>query len=170
MKHRYRIAIASLILGTAGAVMAQDPGQTPSAPAAQTPAPAQPAATASPSPTTAAEPRVSTSPAPTAAAKPATGGGKRFRTVDKMVLDPTAVTGNRELPKVLYIVPWKKSDLGDLVGKPMNSLVDEVLAPVDRDVFKRQLRYYGALQPDRPNTPQAAGSKPQSEPENKPEK
>jgi hypothetical protein len=49
---------------------------------------------------------------------------------------------------VLYIVPWKRSDLGDLVGKPVNSLLDEVLAPVDRDVFKRQNRYYDALKPD----------------------
>jgi hypothetical protein len=45
-------------------------------------------------------------------------------------------------------VPWKRSDLGDLVGKPVNSLLDEVLQPVDRDVFKRQNRYYDALKPD----------------------
>jgi len=49
---------------------------------------------------------------------------------------------------VLYIVPWKRSDLGDLVGKPVNSLLDEVLAPVDRDVFKRENRYYRALMPE----------------------
>ena len=77
-----------------------------------------------------------------------------------MELDATSVTGNRELPKVLYIVPWKKADLGDLVGKPMNSLVDEILAPVDRDVFKRQLRYNGALQPDKPAPTPATESKP----------
>jgi hypothetical protein len=41
-----------------------------------------------------------------------------------------------------------RSDLGDLVGKPVNSLLDEVLTPVDRDVFKRQNRYYDALKPD----------------------
>jgi hypothetical protein len=46
---------------------------------------------------------------------------------------------------VLYIVPWKRADLGDLVGKPVNSLLDEVLTPVDRDVFKRENRYYRAL-------------------------
>jgi hypothetical protein len=51
------------------------------------------------------------------------------------------------LPKVLYIVPWKRSDLGDLVGKPVNSLLDEVLTPVDRDVFQRVNRYYRALTP-----------------------
>jgi hypothetical protein len=46
--------------------------------------------------------------------------------------------------------------LGDLVGKPVNSLLDEVLTPVDRDVFKRQNRYYDALKPDDAN--QAAGA------------
>ncbi len=72
-------------------------------------------------------------------------GGKAH---DSIELDTTQITGNRELPKVLYIVPWKRSDLGDLVGKPVNSLLDEVLTPVDRDVFKRQNRYYDALKPD----------------------
>ena len=83
----------------------------------------------------------------TAAAAPKTGAsaGKAH---DSLELDTTQITGNRELPKVLYIVPWKRSDLGDLVGKPVNSLLDEVLAPVDRDVFKRQNRYYDALKPD----------------------
>jgi hypothetical protein len=49
------------------------------------------------------------------------------------------------LPKVLYIVPWKKSDLGDLVGRPVNTLLDEVLAPVDPAVFERHLSYYESL-------------------------
>jgi hypothetical protein len=80
-----------------------------------------------------------------AAAPLRTGSGKAL---DRLELDTTQITGNRELPKVLYIVPWKRSDLGDLVGKPPNSLLDEVLAPVDRDVFKRENRYYSALKPD----------------------
>lgn len=74
---------------------------------------------------------------------------------DHLTLDTTDITGNRELPKVMYIVPWKHADLGDLGGKPMNSLVDEVLEPIDRDVFRRQTRYYDALKPD---APQASGS------------
>ena len=36
----------------------------------------------------------------------------------------------------------------DLVGRPVNSLLDEVLEPVDRDVFRRQNRYFEALQPN----------------------
>lgn len=64
---------------------------------------------------------------------------------DRLQLDTTVVTGNRELPKVLYIVPWKKSDLGDLPAQPFNTLLDEALTPVDRDVFRREVTYYGAL-------------------------
>ena len=88
----------------------------------------------------------STAKAPTAAAtKTTTGGSKSGKAMDRIELDETQITGNRELPKVLYIVPWKRSELGDLVGKPVNSLLDEVLQPVDRDVFKRENRYYRAL-------------------------
>ncbi len=60
---------------------------------------------------------------------------------DKAELDRTPIIGNRELPKVLYIVPWKKPIPGDLSGKPPISVLDEALAPVDRDVFRREVRY-----------------------------
>jgi len=98
-----------------------------------------------------------TAKAGTAGAVPKSGAGAG-KAHDRIELDTTDITGNRELPKVLYIVPWKRSDLGDLVGKPVNSLVDEVLAPVDRDVFKRQNRYYDALKPD--GAAQASGAAP----------
>ena len=64
---------------------------------------------------------------------------------DRLELDATSIRGNQELPKVLYIVPWQDPELGDLVGKPVNSLVDEILAPVDREVFRRQIRYFDQL-------------------------
>jgi len=66
-------------------------------------------------------------------------------TMDHLELDPTSITGNRELPKVMVIVPWKRADLGDLEGRPANSLLNEVLEPVDRDVFRREMRYFDAL-------------------------
>jgi hypothetical protein len=87
----------------------------------------------------------------TAAAKSgvaANSGAKGGKAEDRLQLDTTQITGNQELPKVLYIVPWKRSDLGDMLGRPANSLLDEVLQPVDRDVFRRQNRYYDALKPD----------------------
>ena len=60
---------------------------------------------------------------------------------DKADIDRTQIIGNRELPKVLYIVPWKKPLPGDLSGRPLVSVLDEAMAPVDRDVFRRQVNY-----------------------------
>ena len=80
----------------------------------------------------------------------------------RLELDATEITGNRELPKVLYIVPWKRSDLGELVGRPVNSLLDEVLEPLDRDVFQRENRYYHGLQSGAGGAP-PAGSTPPAE-------
>ncbi|MEP7311343.1 MAG: hypothetical protein ABI859_02065 [Pseudomonadota bacterium] len=105
------------------------PARTPAARPADKPAPTVPA----------------TAPAAGKAA-PATGAARR--TQDRLELDTTQITGNRELPRVMYVVPWKRSDLGDLGGRPAHSLLDEVLTPVDRDVFLRQNRYYDALKPD----------------------
>lgn len=64
---------------------------------------------------------------------------------DRADLEGTSVIGNRELPKVLYIVPWKKPLVGDMIGRPVESILDETLAPVDRDVFRRQVAYHGSL-------------------------
>jgi hypothetical protein len=83
------------------------------------------------------------------AAPAASGSGQKGAPkTDRLDLGTATVTGDREQPKVMYIVPWKRSDIGDLAGKPMNSLVDEILAPVDRDVFKREVIYYHAVQDD----------------------
>jgi hypothetical protein len=101
--------------------------------------------------TEAGEPRVNTS---------AAGAAKTAKTPDRVDLDTTTVTGNRELPKVMYVVPWKKSDIGDLGGKPMNSLLDEVLAPVDRDVFRREVVYYQAVNSSAAQSGAAAAASP----------
>ena len=73
-------------------------------------------------------------PAPAPAPAPAA-------TQDRADIDRQQIIGNRELPKVLYIVPWKKPLPGDLAGRPNGSLLDEALAPIDRDVFRRQIQY-----------------------------
>ena len=65
--------------------------------------------------------------------------------MDEIDLGTSEVTGNQELPKVLYIVPWQKSEAGELVGKPVNTLLQEVLTPIDRSEFIRQVDYYGDL-------------------------
>ena len=65
--------------------------------------------------------------------------------MDEIDLGRTEITGNQELPKVLYIVPWQKSDPGNLTARPVNTLLDEVLAPIDRSEFIRQVEYYDEL-------------------------
>jgi hypothetical protein len=103
-------------------------------------------------------------PAMPAASAPAARDG-RFKTMDRLELDTTSITGNQELPKVMYVVPWKKAELGDLSGRPARSLIDEILAPVDRDVFRREVGYFetlseeiqgSAAQGENPVTPETA--------------
>ena len=103
-------------------------------PAVNVGAPASPAAPSVPA--------APAAPAPAPRAAAVSGGS---RAMDSLDLGTTSITGNQELPKVLYIVPWKRSDLGDLVGRPANTLLEEVLAPVDPEVFERQLEYYDTL-------------------------
>jgi len=79
-------------------------------------------------------------------------------TQDRADIDRTQIIGNRELPKVLYIVPWKKPVPGELSGRPVVSVLDEALAPIDRDVFRRQVRYDAMLAP--PSAAAAAAAKP----------
>ncbi len=72
-------------------------------------------------------------------------GGAEAWAADRADLEGTSIIGSRELPKVTYIVPWKKPLPGDLVGRPVQSLMDEALAPVDREVFRRQVEFHGLI-------------------------
>ena len=132
---------------------AGEPRADTSAPPADTPAPeAKPVKPSAQS--EAGEPRAGTAkatPRPGRTAAAATDGSGKPKGpggTDRLDLGTATVTGDREQPKVMYIVPWKRSDIGDLAGKPMNSLVDEILSPVDREVFKREVVYYKAVQSD----------------------
>lgn len=86
---------------------------------------------------------------------PATAG--RGGPPQELQLESTAITGSQELPKLLYIVPWKKSELGNQVGRPVNSLLNEVLSPVDRDEFRRHIKYYETLLGSQPEAAAPAG-------------
>ena len=77
---------------------------------------------------------------------------------DRAEIDRAQIIGNRELPKVLYIVPWKKPVPGDLSSRPLDSVLDEALAPVDRDVFRRQVRYDALIQSRTAEATGAAGN------------
>ena len=51
----------------------------------------------------------------------------------------TQVTGNQEQPKVLYIVPWQAPDGPDVLYRDISSRIDDLLEPLDRDSFRREL-------------------------------
>jgi hypothetical protein len=104
---------------------------------------------------------VKAKPAPAATARTAAGPSEvpaPAKVMDRLDLEATQVTGNRELPKVMVIVPWKHADVGAVAGRPANSLMDEVLKPLDRDVMRRELEYYGKVGA----TPSQSASKPEN--------
>jgi hypothetical protein len=156
MSRNRLMPLALLALGYAAAASAQPPAASaatsapaaPPASAAAAPADVAPAADSGAADRGAARPAAAerSAPAVAAASKAAPGSPRGPKATDRLELGTTEISGNRELPKVLYVVPWRRPDIGDAVGRPPNSLVEEALTPVDRDVFRRQNRYYSALE------------------------
>ncbi|MFM2288268.1 MAG: hypothetical protein RL684_1411 [Pseudomonadota bacterium] len=136
---------ALLVVLRSGALWAAEPDDLqPGVQTSSAAVPVKPAAATQPAGKAAA--RTTTAPAtPGAADAGAMPATRPAGAHDRVELDTTQITGNRELPNVMYVVPWKKPELGDFGGRPPKSLLDELLAPVDRDVFRRQNRYYSAL-------------------------
>lgn len=58
-----------------------------------------------------------------------------------------SVFGSSELPKGLTIVPWQTQAPDVSVEKLRFTVVDEIFQPIDRDVLRRQLRYYREIFP-----------------------
>jgi hypothetical protein len=150
------IALVSLAL-TSRMLVAQElePGVQTSSAASPVPGSGAPGSGAPGSAAKAAAPVKPKAPTPTAETVPAPSKGKSS---DRIELDTTQISGNRELPKVMYVVPWRRADPGDFSGRPPNSLLDEALTPVDRDVFRRQNRYYGAVQDQAQSAKSQAGA------------
>jgi hypothetical protein len=73
------------------------------------------------------------------------------RAIDRLELDSTAITGNRELPKVMSIVPWKAAEPPAGPDRPMGSLIEELLSPLDRDEFRREITYFRDLASQSPD-------------------
>jgi hypothetical protein len=61
-------------------------------------------------------------------------------------LDETVISGNQELPKVLYIVPWQQPDgLPEIELKTEFAEV-ELFRRLYPPAYRRELGYYGASQ------------------------
>ncbi|MEJ2522165.1 MAG: hypothetical protein P8080_04695 [Gammaproteobacteria bacterium] len=74
-------------------------------------------------------------------------------------LETTKVTGHRELPRVMAIVPWKKAPPGELPGRPLQSLLDETLVPVDRRVLRREAENWASVNAAAPAANEQTDSK-----------
>jgi len=68
------------------------------------------------------------------------GQDKQKKSSAAKELSGMSIVGNDEAPKSLYIVPWKSSELG--VETSLNLLLNAGDAPLDREVFQRELAYY----------------------------
>ena len=51
------------------------------------------------------------------------------------------VTGNRELPKVTYILPWRQPAEMDFSWQPEAGIAADLFQPLRRDEYRRKLHY-----------------------------
>jgi hypothetical protein len=72
-----------------------------------------------------------------APAPPAVGANAN----DPKSMSGMSILGNQEAPKSLVIVPWKSSEIGNGIG--VSRALDTRIRAVDKDVFMRELKYYG---------------------------
>jgi hypothetical protein len=75
--------------------------------------------------------------APAAATPPQAGASPS----DPKSMSGMSILGNQDAPKSLVIVPWKSSEIGNGVG--VSRALDTRIRAVDKDVFMRELKYYG---------------------------
>ena len=75
--------------------------------------------------------------APAPAAPPQAGASP----TDPKSMSGMSILGNQDAPKSLVIVPWKSSEIG--LGLGVSRALDTRIRAVDKDVFMRELKYYG---------------------------
>ncbi len=64
------------------------------------------------------------------------------RAEQRLDMEGAAIFGNKESPNVLYVVPWRPAKrLTGMMAPEMNTM-DELLVPLDRDVFRRRVDWY----------------------------
>lgn len=62
---------------------------------------------------------------------------------DKLELETITIKGNRELPKVLYIVPWKRMKNDNFDQKlVLHSLFKDAFDPIEPEAFERHVENY----------------------------
>lgn len=64
---------------------------------------------------------------------------------DTIYLEETVITGNQELPRVLYILPWRDMDTALLPQRVLEYTTQSVLVPVYPEEQRRELILRQAL-------------------------
>ena len=65
---------------------------------------------------------------------------------DKIYLDETVISGNQELPRVLYILPWREHSANPVAVKAPALVTKNTIRTVNRTEFRRQLNVYKQYQ------------------------
>ena len=64
---------------------------------------------------------------------------------DRVELDETVISGNQELPKVLYILPWRDPDGLPELDLNTDLVESEVFRRVYPPAYRRELKYLETL-------------------------
>lgn len=81
----------------------------------------------------------------------------RIAGAEDVVTFESTITGSQEQPKVIYIVPWQPPQAPAAMSQPIGNLVmQDLLQPIDRDTFLRQVQYRSVLT-ERATAKQPAG-------------
>lgn len=64
---------------------------------------------------------------------------------DRVQLDETVISGNQELPKVLYILPWRDPDGLPELDLDADLMESEVFRRVYPPAYRRELNYLQTL-------------------------
>jgi hypothetical protein len=59
----------------------------------------------------------------------------------------STVTGSKEQPRVMYLVPWQQPGEARFEYSMQHNFADELFVPIDRDEFVRGLEYQVLLDP-----------------------
>ena len=130
-----------LLLAAARGAAADETATAPGTPAASAPATTQSVdAPKVDAPKQGAKKQTARTKAGDGKADPAAAAGQAAQPAGDVKMSGMSILGNEDAPKSLVLVPWKSSQLGDMPS--VSRLLDSATAPVDKDVFMRELAYY----------------------------
>jgi len=67
----------------------------------------------------------------------------------RLDLDATSIIGNREVPRIVYLLAWRDAPKGDILEQSLETKHNTEIGPIDRDVFQRKISYYELMYQDK---------------------